>query len=70
MQPTTLYPAWSEEMAEEHPVTHEEIAHRAEELWRSQGCPRNCDLVIWLEAEAELQAIKHKVYRHPHLQLA
>ena len=70
MQPTTLYPFLAEEMAEEHPVTHDEIARRAQELWREQGCPSHCDLDIWLEAEAELQAIKHKVYRHPHLLLA
>ena len=69
MQMTTLLPSLAEEMAEEHAVTHEEISRRAQELWREQGRPLNCDLAIWLEAEAELQAIKHKVYRHPHLNL-
>lgn len=69
MQITTLLPPLAEEMAEEHPVTQEEITRRAQELWREQGRPLNCDLAIWLEAEAELHAIKHKVYRHPHLNL-
>ena len=67
---TTLLPPLAEEMAEEHTVTHEEISRRAYELWKEQGCPAHCDQAIWLEAEAELQAIKHRVFRHPHLNLA
>lgn len=51
-------------------LTHETIAERARELWREQGCPAGCDEAIWLEAEAELQAIHDKRFRHPHLQLA
>ncbi len=66
---TTLLPPLAEEMAEEHAVTQADISRRAYELWKEQGCPRNCDLAIWLEAEAELQAIKHRVFRHPHLNL-
>ena len=69
MQMTTLLPPLAEEMAEEHALTHDEIASRAYELWKEQGRPRNCDQAIWFEAEAELQAIKNKVYRHPHLDL-
>lgn len=69
MQTSLLSPSWAEELTDEHAVTHEDIIRRAQELWRAQGCPRNCDLAIWLEAEAELQAIKKKVYRHPHLNL-
>jgi hypothetical protein len=69
MQMNTLLTSLAEEMAEEHAVTHDEIARRAQVLWRYQGRPLNRDLDIWLEAESELQAIKQKVYRHPHLNL-
>lgn len=69
MQMTTLLPSLAEEMSEDHALTHEEIVRRAQELWREQGRPLNRDLDIWLEAEAELQAIKNKVYRHPHRHL-
>jgi len=34
--------------------THEEIAIRAEALWRETGCPRGCDKQIWLAAERRL----------------
>jgi len=34
--------------------THEEIATRAEALWRQKGCPQGCDVEIWLETEGEL----------------
>jgi hypothetical protein len=51
-------------------VTHETIAKRAREIWVAQGCPQNCDVEIWLEAEAELLAIQQKRYRHPHLQVS
>ena len=34
--------------------SHEEIATRAEALWRQKGCPQGCDEEIWLEAEGEL----------------
>lgn len=50
-------------------ATHEAITERARELWIQHGRPENCDLDIWLEAEAELLAIEQKRYRHPHLQL-
>ena len=33
---------------------HEEIAARADMLWREKGCPQGCDEEIWLEAEREL----------------
>jgi len=36
------------------PPSHEEIATRAEALWRQKGCPQGCDKEIWLEAEGEL----------------
>lgn len=51
-------------------VTHEAIAERAREIWIIQGCPQNCDDAIWLEAEAELEAIQQKRYRHPNLNLS
>ncbi|HTJ78067.1 MAG TPA: DUF2934 domain-containing protein [Rariglobus sp.] len=59
----------AEDMAATQVVTHEDIALRARELWAEQGCPENCDEIIWLEAEAELLAIQQRRYRHPHLQL-
>jgi hypothetical protein len=31
--------------------SHEEIATRAEALWRERGCPLGCDDELWLEAE-------------------
>lgn len=37
-------------------VPHEEIARRAEQLWRDRNCPAGSDEAIWLEAESELQA--------------
>lgn len=49
--------------------THEQIAARAQEIWLELGRPTGRDLAIWLEAEAELQATCHRVYRHPHLTL-
>jgi Protein of unknown function (DUF2934) len=63
-------PASADTPAPQQPVTHEAIAARAREIWIAQGCPPNCDEPIWLEAEAELLAIQHKLYRHPHLQIS
>jgi hypothetical protein len=37
-------------------IAHEEIARRAEELWRQKGWPAGQDEAIWLEAESLLQA--------------
>jgi hypothetical protein len=37
------------------PVTHEQIAALAHELWLAQGCPTGSDMDIWLEAERQLQ---------------
>ena len=34
--------------------SHEEIAIRAEALWREMGCPQGCDKQIWLAAERRL----------------
>lgn len=45
---------------------HELIARRAEEIWRELGRPANQDLAIWLEAEAEIRAMREKCLRHPH----
>lgn len=50
--------------------THELIARRAQELWRELGCPENQDLAIWLEAEAEIRAMRERSFRHPHSPLA
>ena len=46
--------------------THALVARRAEEIWRELGCPQNQDLAIWLEAEAEIRAIRERSFRHPH----
>lgn len=34
--------------------SHEEITHRARELWEQYGCPSDQDEKIWLEAEQQL----------------
>ena len=46
--------------------THEQIAARAREIWLESGSPENHDLECWLEAEAELRAVCHHEFRHPH----
>ena len=58
----------SDDPAVDYVVTHEAITCRARELWEEQGCPENCDEAIWLEAEAELLAIRQRRYRHPNLE--
>jgi hypothetical protein len=35
---------------------HEEIARRAEQLWRERNRPSGSDDAIWLDAESQLQA--------------
>jgi hypothetical protein len=40
---------------ERRKVPHEEIARRAEKLWRDRNCPAGSDDAIWLEAESQLQ---------------
>jgi hypothetical protein len=37
-------------------IPHEQIAARAEKLWRQRNCPAGSDDAIWLEAESQLQA--------------
>jgi hypothetical protein len=34
--------------------SHDEIAARAESLWRQKGCPQGLSTEIWLEAERQL----------------
>jgi hypothetical protein len=36
--------------------THEQIAQRAEAIWRKRGCPLGQDAQHWHEAEAQLRA--------------
>lgn len=36
------------------PITNEQIAKRAFEIWNERGQPLGCDLDHWLEAEREL----------------
>ncbi len=38
------------------PFPHEQIAARAEKLWRDRNCPVGQDETIWLEAESQLLA--------------
>jgi len=35
--------------------THEQIAQRAEAIWKRHGCPPNEEMDNWLKAEAELK---------------
>jgi hypothetical protein len=35
--------------------THEQIAKRAQEIWRQRGCPHGQDKQHWLEAEQQLR---------------
>ncbi len=35
--------------------THDQIAQRAQEIWRRHGCPPGEDKENWFEAEAELR---------------
>jgi hypothetical protein len=37
-------------------IAHDEIARRAEQLWRERGQPSGQDEAIWLEAESQLQS--------------
>lgn len=37
-----------------HSPTHDEIAQRAQEIWRGYGSPSGRDTEIWLEAERQL----------------
>ena len=36
-------------------IPHEQIAARAEKIWRERNCPAGSDEAIWLEAESQLQ---------------
>ena len=35
--------------------THEQVAQRAQEIWKRHGCPPGEDKENWFEAEAELR---------------
>ena len=37
------------------PLSHDEIARLAHELWQARGCPHGSAEVDWLRAEQELQ---------------
>lgn len=37
-------------------IPHEQIAARAQQLWRERNCPAGSDDAIWLEAESQLEA--------------
>lgn len=62
----TLIPFPLPTEADDPATTHELIARRAREIWSQLGQPTGCDLAIWLEAEAEVLAMRHHTYRHPH----
>ena len=36
--------------------SHDQVAQRAEQIWRERNCPAGSDEAIWLEAESQLQA--------------
>ncbi|MFT3867570.1 MAG: DUF2934 domain-containing protein [Nibricoccus sp.] len=36
-------------------LTHEKIAHEAQQIWQQWGCPAGRDTEIWLEAERKLK---------------
>jgi hypothetical protein len=36
-------------------IPHEQIAARAEKIWRDRNCPAGSDEAIWFEAENQLQ---------------
>ena len=36
--------------------SHDEISHRATQLWKERGSPAGQDREIWLDAESQLQA--------------
>jgi hypothetical protein len=40
----------------QQPFTRDQIARRAEQLWRERNCPAGSDEAIWLEAESQLLA--------------
>lgn len=63
----TLLPSPLPVEAEDPARTHQLIARRAEEIWRQLGRPAGRDLAIWLEAEAEISAIRDRSFRHPRL---
>lgn len=51
-------PVHANNVPTQHPrrhIPHEQIAARAEKLWRDRNCPSGCDEEIWLEAESQLQ---------------
>jgi hypothetical protein len=53
--------------AEPKPVTQQQIAALAHELWLAQGSPSGSDLDIWLEAERQLQTgvTREPMHRDP-----
>jgi hypothetical protein len=62
----TLIPFPLPAVADSAQKRRELIERRAAELWRELGCPKNRDLAIWLEAEAEIGATRAGAFRHPH----
>ena len=37
-------------------LTHQQIAQRAQAIWKAKGCPTGQDEKNWLEAETQLKA--------------
>ncbi|PTY08514.1 hypothetical protein DB347_02730 [Opitutaceae bacterium EW11] len=46
--------------------THEQIASRAEVLWKAKGSPAGRDEEIWLEAERQLYDEAREIVGDPH----
>lgn len=40
-----------------NPITHQQIAALAYELWQERGSPEGSDIDIWLEAERQLRGL-------------
>ena len=40
----------------DEPLSHEEVAHLAYELWQARGCPEGSSEIDWLHAEQELRS--------------
>ncbi len=52
----SIFKLRQKEHKEAAPITHEEIAARAWQIWQNNGCHDGQELENWLEAEAQLKA--------------
>ncbi len=52
----SIFKLRQKEHKEVAPITHEEIAARAWQIWQNNGCRDGQEVENWLEAEAKLKA--------------